>query len=141
MIAVLDSSILVAALVEGEQHHIACGALLDRPGMHIHAHALAETFSTLTGGRLGYRVLPESALELLEQSVLAYVEVVTLTAKEMTMGLKAAPARGVRGAAIYDYLHLVAARKAKARRLYTLDVANFRSFQRAGDPEIVAPIQ
>jgi predicted nucleic acid-binding protein len=141
MIAVLDSSILVAALVEAEQHHIACGALLDKPGMHIPAHALAETFSALTGGRLGYRVLPETAMELLEQSVLAYVEVITLSAKEMTMGLKAAPSRGVRGAAIYDYLHLVAARKAKARRLYTLDVANFRSFHRAGDPEIVRPIQ
>jgi hypothetical protein len=73
--------------------------------------------------------------------VLAYVAVITLSAKEMTMGLKAAPSRAVRGTAIYDYLHLVAARKAKARRLYTLDVANFRSFYRAGDPEIVRPIQ
>jgi len=26
----------------------------------------------------------------------------------------------------------------KAGRLYTLDVANFQSFHRAGDPEIVA---
>jgi hypothetical protein len=69
--------------LEAEQHHMACGALLDKPGMHIHAHALAETFSTLTGGRLGYRVLPETAMGLLEQSVLAYVEVITLSAKEM----------------------------------------------------------
>jgi predicted nucleic acid-binding protein len=140
MISVLDSSVLVAALVEAEQHHIASGALLDKPGMHIHAHALAEAFSTLTGGRLGYRVLPETAMELLEQSVLPYVGVITLSAKEMTMGLKGARSRAVRGAAIYDYLHLVAARKAKARRLYTLDVANFRSFHRAGDPEILLPI-
>lgn len=36
-------------------------------------------------------------------------------------------------------LHLVAARKAKAARLYTLNVANFRSFHRPGDPEIVHP--
>jgi len=137
MKAVLDSSILVAALVEAEPRHLACGHLLDKPGMHVHAHALAETFSTLTGGRLGYRVLPETAVQLLEQSVLPYVGVITLSAKEMTTGLKDAPSRGVRGAAIYDYLHLVAARRAKAGRLYTLDVANFRSFHRAGDPEIV----
>jgi hypothetical protein len=48
-------------------------------------------------------------------------------------------ARGVRGGAIYDYLHLVAARKARAPVLYTLNVSDFRSFHRPGDPEIAHP--
>ncbi|MCX6880214.1 MAG: hypothetical protein NTW21_41385 [Verrucomicrobia bacterium] len=50
-----------------------------------------------------------------------------------------APDRGVRGGAIYDYLHLVAARKGGATRLYTLNVTDFQAFQRPGDPEIVHP--
>jgi hypothetical protein len=45
----------------------------------------------------------------------------------------------LRSGAIYDYLHLVAARKAGAARLYTLNVSDFRSFHRPGDPEIVHP--
>jgi hypothetical protein len=48
-------------------------------------------------------------------------------------------ARGVRGGAVFDYLHLAAARKAKAARFYTLNVSHFRSFHRPGDPEIVHP--
>ena len=50
-----------------------------------------------------------------------------------------AQGRGVRGGGIYDYLHLVAARKAKARRMYTLNLSNFRAWHRTGDPEIVHP--
>jgi predicted nucleic acid-binding protein len=141
MISLLDSSVVVAALVESERHHSACDALLDQRDIHLYAHALVETFSTLTGGRLGSRVLPKTVTELLEDSVLPYVELITLSAKEMISALRDAPLRGVRGAAIYDYLHLAAARKAKAARLYTLDVGTFRSFHRPGDPEIVEPIQ
>jgi len=47
--------------------------------------------------------------------------------------------RGVRGGGIYDYLHLAAARKAKAGRIYTLNLSNFRALYRPGDPEIAHP--
>jgi predicted nucleic acid-binding protein len=139
MNAALDSSVLIAALVEAELHHDACGQLLDPPRKHVYAHALSEVYSVLTGGRLGFRVSPEIAIHLLEQSVLPNVEVVTLSARELIAILKEAPLRGVRGAAIYDYLHLAAARKAKADRIYTLNVANFQAFHRPADPEATLP--
>jgi predicted nucleic acid-binding protein len=139
MSVALDSSVLIAALVEAELHHDACGQLLDPPRKHVYAHALSEVYSVLTGGRLGFRVSPEIAIQLLEQSVLPNVEVVTLSARELIASLKEAPLRGVRGAAIYAYLHLAAARKAKADRIYTLDVANFQAFHRLGDPEATLP--
>jgi hypothetical protein len=53
--------------------------------------------------------------------------------------MREAESRGVRGGAIFDYLHLVAARKAKVQKLYTLNVSNFVAFHRAGDPEILSP--
>src|ERR1700726_5017875 len=139
MSAALDSSILIAALIDAERHHAECGELLDHPGTHIYAHALSEVYSILTGGRLGFRVSAEIAAQLLEQSVLPNVEVITLSARELIAGLNEAPSRGVRGAAIYDYLHLVAARKAKARRIYTLNASNFHTFHRTGDPEVCLP--
>ena len=67
------------------------------------------------------------------------LEVVTLTPAEMLKAMRESQPRGVRGGAIFDYLHLVAARKARAKRLYTLNVANFRSFHRSGDPDVLHP--
>ena len=45
----------------------------------------------------------------------------------------------VRGGAVYDYLHLVAARKAGVERIVTLDLRHFRALARAGDPRIEGP--
>jgi predicted nucleic acid-binding protein len=135
----VDSSVLVAALVEIEPHHRACTALLDKANLLVYSHGLAEAFNTLTGGRSGYRIAASQVVELIESSILPYVEVVTVSPKEMVAAMQQAQPRGVRGAAIFDFLHLVAARKAKVSRLYTLDVSDFQSFHRLGDPEIVHP--
>ena len=48
-------------------------------------------------------------------------------------------ARGVRGGAVYDWLHLAAARKAGAEVLYTLDTRDFQALAQPGDPVIAAP--
>jgi len=47
--------------------------------------------------------------------------------------------RGVRGGAIYDFLHLVAARKAGADRMETLNTTDFQAFWCPGDPAIAHP--
>jgi hypothetical protein len=62
-----------------------------------------------------------------------------LSISETIRAMHEVQSRGVRGGGIYDYLHLVAARKAKARRIYTLNVSDFRAFYRAGDPVIAHP--
>ncbi len=139
MICLLDSSVVIAALLAGASAHPQCGALLEQTGAHIYAHALTEVFATLTGGRLGRRIQPVLASELVESGLLPFVSVVTLTTSEVVGALRTSEARGVRGGAIYDYLHLVAARKIKAERLYTLDASDFLALCRSGDPEITVP--
>jgi predicted nucleic acid-binding protein len=134
-----DSSVLVAALVDSDPHHEPCLNLLRKGGASVFVHALAETFNTMTGGKLVSRILPSIVSEVLAVSVLPRVQPVTLSAAETIAAMKETEERGVRGGAIYDYLHLVAARKARARQLYTLDFDNFRSFHRTGDPAIVHP--
>lgn len=57
----------------------------------------------------------------------------------MLRGMRECEARGIRGAAIFDFHHLVAARQAKATRLYALNVTHFRAFHRAGGLEIAHP--
>lgn len=136
----LDSSIFVAAITDIEPHHDSCASLLlgslplcSRP------HALAETFSALTGGRLSLRLSPASAARLIEVNLLPRLSFSNLSATEMMHALRDSEARGVRGGAIHDYLHLAAARKTKATHLYTLNVRHFKAFFRPGDPEITHP--
>jgi predicted nucleic acid-binding protein len=105
-------------------------------------HALAETFSILSGGRHGRhgrRLNASTAAALIEQSVLPYVQALTLTGKDMMAALVECESRGVRGGAIYDWLHLAAARKAGVEVLITLDLRDFQSLARPGDSRIEMP--
>jgi predicted nucleic acid-binding protein len=137
--AFLDSSVLLASLDPEEAHHRFCDRLVSAGGNHIYSHALAETFSVLTGGRQGRRFSTQSVVALLEEGVLPYVSLQTLTGKDMVDAIKAAHHRGVRGGAIYDWLHLTAARKAGAEVFYTLNLRDFQALARPGDPTIQAP--
>jgi len=139
MSAAIDTSVLVAAIVATESHHEICDRLLDREELSIYAHGPAETFSTLTGGRRNFRMPAALAASLIEDDYLPCLKVTTLSPTQMLQAMRAAESRGVRGGALFDFLHLVAARQARATRLYTLNISNFLSFHRNGDPEIVHP--
>lgn len=132
----LDSSVLLASLLEAEPRHDACSALLLQGGHAIYVHGLAEVFSTLTGGAQGWRIDAELAHRLLHESVMPYVNTVTLDAQGVMAALAQARSHGVRGGAVYDYLHLVAARHCGAEALVTLDVKHFSALARSGDPRI-----
>lgn len=105
----------------------------------IYVHALAETFSILTGGRQGRRLRASVATRLIEQSVLPFVHVQALSGRDTVAALAERESRGVRGGAVYDWLHLAAARKAGAEALVTPDVRAFQMLARPGDPRIAMP--
>lgn len=136
MTLLLDTSVIVASLDADEPHHAACDRLLARGGHRLYSHALAETFSILSGGRQERRLRPALVSRLLEDSVLPYVRLVHLTGRETMAALADCERRGVRGGAVYDLLHLAAARKAGAQALVTLDVRDFSALAVAGDPPI-----
>lgn len=135
----LDTSVVIAALDASDPDHGACRRLLLSAKRFVYGHALTETFSTLTGGSLGMRISAEAAAAILRENVVPRMAVVHLTEEELLDAYKDSTRRGIRGGAIYDYLHLVAARKAGASKLYTLNVGDFRAFHRPGDPEIASP--
>jgi predicted nucleic acid-binding protein len=139
MTALLDTSIVIASLDPDEPRHAACDRLVAGGGHVLFAHALAETFSILTGGRQGRRLAASQAAALIDASVLPFVTLVALSGRETVTALRACEARGVRGGAVYDWLHLAAARKSGATRLFTLDIRDFQAIAQPGDPEIVAP--
>lgn len=135
----LDSSVLVAALIEDEPAHDSCLHLLRGKGLVAWTHALAETFATLTGGRLGIRVSPAIAAQLIEDSLVPRVRLIELGGAELVEGIRGSKAVGARGGAIYDLMHLTAARKASAKSLYTLNTRHFEAIARKGDPIIELP--
>lgn len=139
MSALLDTSVVLASLDPDESAHVACANLLCQGGHHLYTHALAESFSILTGGRKR-RIDAAVVCQLLDVSVLPFVELVGLDGGEVMAGLRQAKSRGVRGGAVYDFLHLVAAGKAGARRLVTLDRRNFEALaSNPDDPIVQAP--
>jgi predicted nucleic acid-binding protein len=135
----LDSSVLISALVGSDPDHSACRKLLLSDKFTVYSHALSETFSTLTGGRLGVRISAADTASILREKMAPRLTVQSLSETELLQAYADSERRGVRGGAIYDYLHLVAARKAGATRFYTLNITDFRAIHRAGDPEIVSP--
>ena len=139
MSALLDSSVLIAALAPDEDSHAESLALLTQVGNVVYAHAFLETFSTLTGGKLGVKVDADLAAQLLRETVLPRVGVVELGIEEVLGALRLARRHGVRGGAVYDFMHLVAARKGGAALIYTLNMADFQPLHRDGDPEIRRP--
>jgi predicted nucleic acid-binding protein len=139
MSALLDSSVLVAALASDELKHAECLALLLKGGNCIYSHALLETFSTLTGGKLGVRVTADFAVRMLTETVLPRVTVIELSFAEIIAALAIAQSRGVRGGCVYDYMHLVAAKKANVSVIHTLNMDDFLHIRRGDAPEIQLP--
>ncbi|MBB5032667.1 type II toxin-antitoxin system VapC family toxin [Prosthecobacter vanneervenii] len=139
MSILLDSSVLIAALAPDEDRHEECLALLMKGDCVICAHALLETFSTLTGGKLGMKVDADVVAQLLSLTVIPRVHLVELSAEDILKALRVARKHGVRGGAVYDYVHLVAARKAEVTELYTVNLTDFQALRRQGDPEIRRP--
>ncbi len=139
MSSLLDSSVLIAALAPDEDRHAESLALLMQAGNVAYAHALLETFSTLTGGRLGIQVDADLADQLLSETILPRVRIIELNGEELLGALRQAKKHGVRGGGVYDFMHLIAARKALATTLYTLNISDFQRLRRDGDPEIRRP--
>ncbi len=130
----LDTGILVGALLEQHPEHDAClEALEESEAPFTDAHALAETFATLTGF---YRVPGAAAAELtLDLTTILAVEALPLTDYEKAIG--EAQRRGVIGGGIYDSLHANFARRKGARRIVTRNPAHFA--HTAPDLEILTP--
>lgn len=139
MKALLDSSVLVAALAPDEIKHVNCLALLLQGDNCIYAHALLETFSTLTGGKLEIRVTPNLAARMLSETILPRVSVIELSTREIVAALGLAQTRGVRGGCVYDYMHLLDAKKGNVSVIYTLNMGDFQHLRRGDDPEVRLP--
>ncbi len=130
----LDTGILVGAVLEKHPEHAAClTALKDYDDPFTDAHALAETFATLTGFyKVPTAVAAELALGLAE---IIKVEPLALADYETT--LREARSRGVMGGGVYDALHATFARRKRAGCIVTRNPSHFAHV--APDLEMLTP--
>jgi predicted nucleic acid-binding protein len=130
----LDTGILVGAVLARHEQHAACRAALEeleRP--FTNAHALAESFATLTGF---YKIPVEAAAELL-LGLAETIAVEALSLADYQKAIREARQRGVMGGGIYDSLHATFARRKKAARIVTRNPSHFVHV--APDVQILTP--
>lgn len=130
----LDTGIMVGALLRSHPEHEVClAALEDSARPFTNAHAVAETFATLTGF---YKVPTDAATELtLSLHNLIAVEALALT--DYKTAITEARSRGVMGGGIYDSLHATFARRKGAAQIVTRNPSHFQHV--APDIEILTP--
>ena len=130
----LDTSALVGALLEKHPQHAACLRALQEAANPISdAHALAETFATLTGF---YKVPTEAAAEL-TLGLKALVHVDPLSMADYETAISEARQRGIMGGGIYDSLHATFARRKGAQRVVTRNPSHFA--HTAPELEVITP--
>jgi hypothetical protein len=111
-----------------------CLRALQGPEMLVtDAHALAETFATLTGF---YKVPTEVAAEL-TLGLKTLIQVAPLPLADYERAISEARQRGITGGGIYESLHATFARRKGAQRIVTRNPSHF--VHTAPELEVVVP--
>ena len=130
----LDTGIMVGAVLKSYPEHGVClAALEDSTRPFTNAHALAETFATLTG----FYKVPAAAATELTLSLRDSVAVEALALADYETAIREARSRGVMGGGIYESLHATFARRRKAAQIVTRNPSHFQHV--APDIEILTP--
>ena len=120
----LDASVLVEACLTASPKFAKADRLVSRKDAVTSAHALAETYATLSGDpRL--RISPSDAALLVDDLATA-LSLLPFAITDYRALISAAPSNGIRGGAIYDALHAQSARLAGCQEIHTLNVSHFR---------------
>ena len=79
----------------------------------------------MTGGRLGFRCDADDVAAMIRQLV-SDLEIVNLSQAQILDFMDQAKAKGIRGGAIYDFLHACAAVENECDTVFTLNLSDFR---------------
>ncbi len=144
MKVLLDSSVLIAAMVEAHPAHERGFAWLKRvtdgsdKGL-VAAHSLAELYAVLTTLPVHPSISPSDAIRLIKHNVADRLEIVSLTEQDYIEVIEHLAALGVAGGATYDALILRAAANANVDKMVTLNEKDFQRVYPDLAEKIVAP--
>jgi predicted nucleic acid-binding protein len=130
----LDTSVLVESCLAQSPKFQQADKLISSKGAVTSAHALAETYATLSGDpRL--KIPPADAAQIIDD-LADNLTILSFDAVQYRDLIASAPTKGIRGGSIYDALHAETARLARCDEIHTLNVAHLKHV--APDLKIVA---
>ena len=144
MSILLDTSVLVAAMVESHPAHARALPWLQRvqngteTGL-VAAHSLAELYAILTTLPVQPHIPPTVARQLIQHNVLNKFKVVFLSGEDYAAVIDHLSDTGIIGGATYDALILHAAAKADADQVVTLNTKDFQRVYPDLADRIVSP--
>jgi predicted nucleic acid-binding protein len=144
MKVLLDTSVLVAAMIESHERHAEALPWLQKVKDKelegaVAAHSLAELYAVLTALPLPVRISGRMAWRLIRENISPDFKVVTLSATDYRRVLRSLSSRDVAGGAVYDALIAQAAAKAKVDHLVTLNPKDFQRVWPEGASKIRSP--
>ena len=130
----VDTSVLVGGILATHPQHAACfKALTDCDKPISNAHALAETFATLTG----FYKVPAGAASELTLNLRQALRIEEILLEDYETAIAEARQRGIMGGGIYDSIHATFARRMGARKIITRNYSHF--VHAAPELEIIGP--
>ncbi len=144
MRVLLDTSVLLAGMIEGHRHHAQALSWLQRVKNHevegvVAAHSLAELYAILTALPLRVRIPAATAWQLIEENVLEDFEAVVLSETEYYTALRALSLGDGVGEVVSEALVARAAAKAEVDYLVTLYPEDFQRVWPQGRAKIRPP--
>jgi predicted nucleic acid-binding protein len=142
----LDTSVLVAAIVEAHPAHDAALPWLQRVkhgedrGL-IAAHTIAELYAILTTLPIRPKISPEGAKQLIQQDVLSACDIITLSDEDYKAIIDHLSEAGIAGGVIYDALILYTALKTDVEQVITLNEKDFRRIYPELADKIFSPLR
>ena len=120
----LDSSVLVESCLSASPKFVAADALVNDPKAMTSAHALAETYATLSGD-VRLKITPSDAAVMVED-LAERLNVHALGVADYRGLIATAPTKGLCGGGIYDAIHGQTARLCHCTEIHTLNVGHFK---------------
>lgn len=138
-----DTSVLVAAVLKQHEAHERAFAALERvqngrdEGFFA-GHGLAEMYAVLTKLPAPFRHTNEQTLLSIEENVLKYFKISSLTGTDYAALVREAALAGIQGGTIYDAVLLKTAGKSNVNRILTLNLKHFQAAAPEGLQSILA---
>lgn len=125
-----DTSALLAGTLENHIHFKGGVQWIDavrekRIRGYVSTHSVAEFFRHLSSWHFEPHISPLLALNLVEKSLMTTFDTIDLTRRDYLLAIKRVTERSLRGAIIYDSLHVQSALKMKINGLVTLNTKDF----------------
>lgn len=142
MKALLDTSTLIASIIESHPKHVYALSWLRRAKNKefeaiVSAHSLLEIYSVFTVAPFKPKISPEIAKKLIDTNIINNCKIITLSANEYLSLIDSLSSQDFKGGIVYDALIQVCAEKSKVDKIITANAKDFTRLNSNKSIEIV----